>query len=146
MGSLDPASQGRGKKSWSDAKTQQLIKWHSYLTLRLLNENWEQPIWKTNYLTVLMDDRTNGIWKAGWLRRMQNLIQVPVLISAFGQVQSKESLSTEIYVGTQALYLYCIGFILEFIAKAGGQWSFVDERRKRVRKEWTSYRPASGRG
>lgn len=52
---------------------------------------------------------------------MQNLIQVPVLISAFGQVQSKESLSTEIYVGTQALYLYCIGFILELIAKAGGQ-------------------------
>ena len=39
VGSLDPASQGRGKKSWSDAETQQLIKWHSYLTLRLLNEN-----------------------------------------------------------------------------------------------------------
>lgn len=52
---------------------------------------------------------------------MQNLIQVPVLISAFGRVQSKESLSPEIYAGTQALCLYCIGFILELIAKAGAQ-------------------------
>lgn len=44
MGSLDPASQSREKKSWFDAETQQLINWHSHLiTFWLLNETENSP-------------------------------------------------------------------------------------------------------
>lgn len=51
-------------------------------------------------------------------QRMQNLIQVPDLISALGQVEGKENLSAEMYAGTRLHYIL---FIFELVARAGPQ-------------------------